>query len=102
MLLQFCGCRVQTGVCVRSCQVWEKREKEFVVGSKVFEIPFSDGSTTWNSCTVIEIRNHYQAVAESLDGTRWVIDIDTLEIAQHGVFLVPAFGIELQAIADRK
>jgi hypothetical protein len=102
MILQFCGCRVQVGACVGNCQVWEKREKELVVGSKIFEIPFSDGSVTWNSATITKIRNHYQAEAQSPDGTHWVIDTDTLEIAEHGVFLVPAFGIELQAIADRK
>jgi hypothetical protein len=102
MELQFCGCRVQVGACVGECKVWERREKEFKVGSTVFEIPASDGFTCWNSCTVTEIRNRHQALAESPDGTRWVIEIDTLEIAEHGVLLVPNFGIELQAIVERK
>lgn len=99
MELQFCGCRylVDCEGCSKECEPWQARTKSLEVGTKVFEIPFSDGYTGWGRATVVEIRGDI-AVAEIFDGTLLAVEISSLELAEHGVLLVPSFGHKLLAL----
>lgn len=91
--LTFGGCGFQIGspACGGCCPLHQKRTKDLEVGSKVFEIPTSDGKIVWNFATVVSIDNdaNTAVICCQCCDAKFQIDISRLEIARHGVFLIP-------------
>lgn len=97
MTLSFGGCGFQVGsqACNGCCPSYQHKEKEVKVGMRIFEIPSSSGEVVWDWATITSIdteTNTLVAVCQCCNEP-FKVEIAHLELARHGVLLVPDFAM---------